>query len=291
MNYTIFKNTCIVCLIIFSSTSYSLSQGLKTKLEDYSLIGEVKAIKETTQIFNGIILGMEYKKDYFFNIKGNMYQYIIKSGDPLNTRITYNEYGLKESDSIYNVGGDLEYANFYEYNDSQLLSHQTGYSYSKTPKYNNSKIFEYDDDNNLIKVIDTIEISDLGWLDVNYQTTYYKYDNQNNIIEECEFSVIKNEEKINKKSNYKYDTKHREIESEVFRAKENITTVTKTSYYDNGLIKEQVTENYNLLQQIEYSRIIKHKYEYDKIGNWTKHYEYMDGTLISTINSREIDYY
>jgi len=158
------------------------------------------------------------------------------------------------------------------------------------------KIFKYDNNNNII--------SEGEYTKYNHKLSnkyIYKYDNNNNLIEK---NYYKSDGSLENKSKYKYNDKGQEIEENYYKSDGNLQEKYISKYNDEGYIIQKNTykpdgslshagtykydNRWNMINDSIFS--YTYKYEYDKNGNWISKIEF-DNNVKKHIIIRELEYF
>ncbi len=110
-----------------------------------------------------------------------------------------------------------------------------------------------------------------------------QYDSQGNRIETIQYYPSKNEERT---VHFKYDSLHNVVESVVFNNSLMIESKVITNYDVQHNIVEQFT--YGIKGNLK--EYVKHRYEYDETGHWTKDITFINKKPVS-VRIRKIEYY
>ena len=110
-----------------------------------------------------------------------------------------------------------------------------------------------------------------------------QYDSQGNRIETIQYYPSKNEERT---VHFKYDSLHNVVESVVFNNSLMIESKVITNYDVQHNIVEQFT--YGIKGNLK--EYVKHQYEYDETGHWTKDITFINKKPVS-VRIRKIEYY
>lgn len=141
---------------------------------------------------------------------------------------SYDEKGNLSENLIDNRKTERKKREIKRYNDlDQVVEHSIYFKDNHTIEYIFSQsFFEYDEKGNVIKN-QKISYEEDGSID--YTNTYiYKYDEQNNVVEECEYNK---EGEIYCKITYEYDERGNEIKKIKQRGDELVVTEHTIEYY------------------------------------------------------------
>jgi hypothetical protein len=289
----------VITLFTFGSCSNNPLSSSKNDREISKLKGDVKSVSEinysdagkclTNILFNpkGYITKQES-----FNPDGSLIRRWIYTYDQFNHPITRKCLVQKDS---------LSYTMYYYYNANKKLT--------------STKLIK---SNGVLGTLDTIQYNtklntlferNFGENNLLGNSILKKFNDRNEVTEEtyCEY-LIHSQGKFT----YKYNSKHLQEEVSSWTNKDSLVSRIHTTYFDDTNIKKTEsfnssnvlvsTTNYkydkegNSIEIIELlpDNKIKNKssytYQYDKKGNWTYYFGYVNNKL-ETIISRKIEYY
>ena len=110
-----------------------------------------------------------------------------------------------------------------------------------------------------------------------------QYDSQGNRIETIQYYPSKNEQRT---VHFKFDSLHNLIETVVLNSSLMIESKVITNYDEQHNIMELFT--YGIKGNLK--EYVKHRYEYDETGNWTKDITFINKKPVS-VRIRKIEYY
>lgn len=110
-----------------------------------------------------------------------------------------------------------------------------------------------------------------------------RFDQQSNRIEARQFYPLKMEERI---TQFKYDGDNNITETVVLNSSLLVESKVTTTYDD----KHQVVELFTFGITGNLKEHVKHQYEYDEVGNWTKEITFINNKPVS-VRIRNIEYY
>lgn len=292
----------ILLIIVFSITIFGCNQSSnsrdKNDLTKQNLKGSVSSITESQygglEKFGELEKGpIEHKYFYKYNTDGNMTNDSGYDYDNIPGMTGLNH----ETVFIYDNKGNLsEKGEDFEVNkisaDSVLKDTTIKKAIYKRNNSSNLVISKYDGDNILEgKMIykfdekgNEVEISDYNKEGKLEEKTIVTYDNTGNKNQSLSYDK---DDKLTLRDTYKCDIKGNQIEVNI-ESKDTKFLVKRFFEYDDkgNELKEYCNSKEYRINTISY------KYEYDKIGNWTKRISTEDAEYgnIETIVERKIEY-
>lgn len=242
----------------------------------------------------------------------------------ITTRTSFNQKGQLVSVYKYNSRGNLESREVFHYDEKGNIIETLQYELKNLKK---RKINSYDAKNQLIEsksynaegkniekltvqfINDIKTIITYEWINGSFQKTSTQsfnslkqnienlnfersalirkeanhFDQEGNLIVAIESYPFRKEETI---VHYKYDSSQNRIESITLNSSKVIEAKQINTYNEKRLIVDQFT--YGLLGNLK--EHLKHVYEYDKVGNWTKDVTFINKKPV-LIKIRKIEYY
>lgn len=266
------------------------SSGKLIETKFYDVNSNFKGCRKYIYNSNGLLFEeLSYGADsilkrsekYKYDSKGNCIEYTqYKDNNSIDKKriFKFDERGNRIEDNMYRSDGSLYYKHSYKYNVNNKVIEEI--FVNSKGEIENSKIISYDNNLNKIRIIE---------LDKDYSTnimvnweSHYEYDSRNNLIQD-----FRNKNgAFHHKTIYKYDINNNKIEEVTFNEDREITAKTISIYDDfNNLVKEI---NYDENDVVVNSRSFE--YEYDSMNNWIKMVSFKNG-IAETIEEREITYY
>ena len=289
----------IILLFTFNSCLKHQSENSKNDREISKLKGNVKSVSEINYSGAGKCLtNILFNKNGFiskqesFNADGSLIRRWVYSYDQNNHPITRKCWVQKDS---------LSYTMYYYYNADKKLT--------------STRLIK---SNGILGTLDTIRYDtklntlferNFGENNLLGNSILKKFNNRNEVIEESYSEYIIHTQG---KFKYKYNSKHLQEEVSSWTNKETLVSRIHYTYFEDNNIKE--TESYNstnklvsiikykydkegnMIEKIELlpdNTIMKkstYNYQYDKQGNWTSFFGYVNNK-IETIMTRKLEYY
>jgi len=110
-----------------------------------------------------------------------------------------------------------------------------------------------------------------------------RFDQLGNKVEHIQYNLARSEERI---THFKYDSLNNVIESVMLNGNLLIESKVLATYDDKHNVLRQFT--YGISGNLK--EYVRHRYEYDEVGNWTKDITFIDGSPVS-VRIRKIEYY
>ena len=296
------KRNHFIGLILVSIISFSCNKNdiaLHNELKEWKLKGKVRSISEINYSGTG-----KYTTWLLFNPDGFIQEQSSFNPDGSLIRkwkFEYNDRNLKLTRSCYVLNDSLSEILHFSYNENEkiteekLLNPQGGlisdveHEYDvnlneieKRFKDENEKIhgrisYKYDDNNNIIEVINSDLILNQNWK----QKNIYNPEGLN-----VEILYLTLNDSLLKRSTYTY-LPNRQVDEACFYNNKN-ELISKTTYkYDSQLNVTSKLTYYPIDKRTEQHTF---EYEYDKNKNWTSLKEYINNEP-GDIIIREFEYY
>ncbi len=269
----------------------------KTDLEQENLKGKIKIIKtiyddaESLKSIKNVCLPVkcdEHKNSItYYDKKGNLtekYDYYHEVNDCYENAwyegyiYKYNDKGHKIEKLIYRPSKVLRERRSYRYNDEGELIEEIAFDTDSVLRW--KKAFQYDKEKH------TTHISwhkDDGSLDGKEN---YKYASQGGRLEKVEWAWYSVGDNFNGCKTYKYDNNENVIEETTYNTKNELMTKRTIRYDNQGNETEWL--NYNIKDSIELRRT--YEYKYDNQGNWIQRVTREDAVATGLVE-RQIVYY
>ena len=212
------------------------------------------------------------------NLKGSV-KYILETKFIPNIKFGEVKSWDKQftNDYLYNGNGNLDEEN--DYGSLGGLAHKTKYKYDNSFKLIDKNDYKYDGSLSFrfsYKYVDVENLILIDWFESDgrlYRKFIQKYDDKGNLIK---ISAYSSEGKLDAITTYKYNEMGLQIQEDGL-----------------GHLVFKYDENNNLIEQVNSAPATKviYTYElYDKVGNWLKKTEFIDGIPTEMIE-RKIEYY
>ena len=227
-----------------------------------------------------------------FNLKGNITQRTVYDRDFNMTHyyiFEYNSKGDNIKHSYYDKEGNLGWYNVSIYERKGIRKEAK--SYNSTDSVLWQSLFEYDTDDQLIKVTAYNIMQNSNNLPYFYE---YQYDKAGNQI-----SVTHNQESLDKGTEIitmekrKFDVNGNIIQSITYNGEGKETYRYTNVYNEDGLRIQYDSQSTSNKRKSTYS-YTNNRFEFDDRGNWIKHIRYIDygdNTLDTILLERTYTYY